>query len=370
MIAGVPDQGGATWAVLQHVLGLQRLGHEVFLVEPVEAATLSSTRCSPSIGAFTRTVEQFGLQDRAALLGAGTRETVGLSFAALRDAARRADLLINVSGMLAEPELLDPIPRRVYLDLDPAFNQLWQVQGIDMRFAAHTHFVTVGLALGTDRCAVPTLGYGWIKTVPPVVLDEWPGVKGNRTPSLTTIGNWRAYGSIEHQGVFYGQKAHSFRDLLNLPSHIHRDCRLALAIDPGDRRDIARLRAGGWNLVDPVASAGTPDRYRSFVQDSWAELGVAKQGYITSQCGWFSDRSACYLASGRPVLAQQTGFSDYLPTGQGLLAFEDVHEAAAGVEVVDSDYERHARAAHELAHAYFDSDRVLTELLGRVGSLR
>ncbi len=357
MIAGDPGQGGATWAVLQYVLGLDRLGHDVRLVEPVPDARRD-------VEAYFRdVVSAFGLEGRAALLVEGTSDTSGARYEALRG----ADLLLNVSGMLRDERLLGEIPVRVYLDLDPAFNQLWHaVQGIDMRFDGHTHFATVGLALGTPGCAVPTCGRDWIPTLPPVVLDRWPVAEALERDALTTVANWRGYGSIEHEGVLYGQKAHSLRRLVDLPRRTPQRLELALAIHEGEQPDLAALAEHGWRLVDPVEAAGTPERYRRFVQGSKAEIGIAKSGYVASRCGWFSDRSACYLASGRPVIAQETGFSAHLPTGEGLFAFETAEDVLAAIDALRSGYERHRRAARALAEEHLDSDAVLTRLLARL----
>jgi hypothetical protein len=371
MMAGDPNQGGATWAVLQYALGFRRLGHEVLLVEPVRREGLRPARASLAGSAnaayYHSVAEGFGLEGASALLLAGTRETAGLPHDELRRFASRADVLVNVSGMLADEELIARIPTRVYLDLDPAFNQLWHVQGIDMRFAGHTHFVTVGLALGRPGCTVPTCGLPWRTTVPPVVLERWPVAEAIRHDALTTVGNWRGYGSVEHGGVFHGQKAHSLRRFFALPTRTAEKFRLALAIHPGERADLGALAANGWELVDPAEAAGTPARYQRFVRGSKAEFGITKAGYVASRCGWFSDRSACYLASGRPVLAQETGFSSYLPAGAGLLPFQSTDDVLAGIEELRRDYRRHARAARALAEDCFDSDRVLARLLENIG---
>jgi hypothetical protein len=374
MIAAVPHQGGATWAVLQYLLGLKRLGHEVYFVEPLPAAALRPDGApldrSANAAYFRQVVADFGLERSAALLLEGTRQTVGLPYADLRRAAHRADVLINISGMLADEALLRAIPLRVYLDLDPAFVQLWHAtQGIDMRFAGHTHFVTIGLAIGGPGCDVPTCGLRWITTVQPVVLAHWP-VAGRMTyDGLTTVANWRGYGSIEHAGVFYGQKAHSLRQFIALPTLTEESFMLALAIHPDESRDLAALASNGWRLLDPARVACTPASYHAFIQGSKAEFGIAKSGYAAARCGWFSDRSACYLASGRPVIAQETGFSRLLPTGAGLFAFETCDGALASIEALKRDYPRHARAARAIAEEHFDSDRVLTRLLQRVGAL-
>jgi hypothetical protein len=360
MLAGAARQGGATWAVLQYVLGLRRLGHDVWVLEPTASLDDESVRY------FTEVVRRFELEDRAALWRAGTRETVAVPYDVLRDVASGAQVLVNFSGMLRDPELVASVPRRVYLDLDPAFNQLWAVQGIDVGLAGHTHYVTVGQAIGQPGCTVPTLGLEWIPTLPPVVLEHWPPAGAVEQDAFTTVGNWRSYGSIEHDGVLYGQKAHSVRAILDLPARVRVKIDVAFDIDPGEVRDLAALARSGWDVIDPRVVAGTPDDYRRFVQGSLAELGIAKAGYVTSRSGWFSDRSACYLASGRPVLAQDTGLADFLPTGNGLLTFSTSESAVTGVEEIVARYKHHAQAARALAEEYLDSDRVLTRLLNRV----
>jgi hypothetical protein len=271
--------------------------------------------------------------------------------------------------MLTDPELIGPIPRRVYLDLDPGFVQLWHaVQGIDMRFAGHTHFVTIGLAIGHADCSVPTCGLPWITTPQPIVLEHWPVAGAVTRDAFTTIGNWRGYGSVEHGGVSYGQKAHSLRPLIELPLLTPQRFELALGIHSDETNDLAALAANGWILLDPAEVAGTPDRYRRFVQESKAEFGIAKSGYVASRCGWFSDRSLCYLASGRPVLAQDTGFGRWLPVGEGVLSFSTLDEAVAGADAIAADYPRHAGAARRIAEQFFDSDIVLSRLLDRIGA--
>lgn len=370
MVAGDPWQGGATWAVLQYVLGLRRLGHEVLLVEPVgktlrpRGAALGDTEQARY---FRDVAAAFGLGGVAALLREGTTETVGVPYEALRAVARRADLLVNVSGMLSDPALFEPVPRRLYLDLDPAFVQLWHAaEGIDMRFGGHTHFGTVGMNIGRDDCPVPTCGVEWIHTRPPVVLGHWPAGAPAERDAWTTVGNWRGYGSVTHGGVHYGQKAHSMRGLIDLPTLTEERFELALSIHPDERSDLAALAANRWRLVDPREVAGTPEQYARFARGSKGEFGVAKSGYVGSKCGWFSDRSACYLASGRPVVAQDTGWTHWLPAGKGLMAFRGAEDAVAAIETISRDYAAHARAARAIAERYFDSDAVLSALLTAV----
>jgi aminoglycoside phosphotransferase (APT) family kinase protein len=335
MVAADPHQGGATWAVLQYVLGLEQLGHEVWLVDPADA--------SPEAEAYF------------AALDLGPQAFFG------RYDGPVPDLLLNVSGMLRDERVLERTPIRVYLDLDPVFNQLWHAQGVDVGLDGHTHYVTVGRR-------VPPTGHDWIDTLPPVVLERWPVADRIETDAFTTIGNFRAYGSIEHEGVRYGQKAHSLRSLHGLPRLTDERFALALDIHP-DEPDLAVLHEQGWELLDPRRVAGTPDDYADFVRGSKAELGVAKEGYIVSRCGWFGDRSAAYLASGRPVVAQDSGFGERLPTGAGLFAFSDTDGVLAAIEALRFDYARHARAARAIAEEYLDSRQVLTRLLREVGAL-
>ena len=337
MIAGDPYQGGAAWTVLQYVYGFERLGHEVLLVEPLGK--------EPS----NETVAFFGLA------------TAGLDAHLLRPGEQltsRADVLVDVSGMLSD---FDAAPIRVYLDVDPVFTQLWYLQGFDVGIEGHTHHVT----LGRD---VPATGHEWLTTVPPVVLARWPVADSIEHDALTTIANFRGYGTVHHAGVRYGQKAHSLRTLVTLPTRTEE--RIAIAMDVhAEEPDLALLRDHGWQLLDPREVAGTPDAYASFIRGSKAEIGVAKEGYVVSRSGWFSDRSACYLASGRPVIGQDTGFGGYLPTGAGLFTFATVDDVLTAIDDLRADYGRQARAARAIAEEFLDSDRVLTRLLQSVGAL-
>jgi hypothetical protein len=374
MIAADPYQGGASWAVLQYLLGFRRLGHTVYFVEPVPQQSLRpagvSLTDSANAAYFRRVMADFDLQHTSVLLVDQTQETVGLAYDQLCRVGRQASVLVNISGMFTDREIVGRIPIRIYLDLDPAFNQLWHTsQGIDRRFTGHTHHVTVGQAIGQPGCTVPTCGVSWIPTLPPIVLAHWPVATTIQYEGLTTIGNWRAYGSIEYKGVFYGQKAHSLRPLFQLPRRTNEKFLLALEIHAAEVKDLTALSSNGWLLLDPAEVASTPTAYQAFIRGSKAEFGIAKSGYVRSKCGWFSDRSACYLASGRPVIAQETGFGDFLPTGAGLFAFQTEEDALTAIAALDRDYAGHARAARAIAEQHFDSDKVLPHLLQRVGAL-
>lgn len=364
MVAGDPGQGGASWAVLQYLVGLRALGHEVVLVEPVPVEALEPE--SEVVRYFDALPLRGG---GAALLGTDSEETVGLSFETLTAFAGEADLLLNVSGMLRHERLLEPIPARAFLDLDPGFNQVWATSGEEMGLDLHTHFATIGGRVGTDGCPIPTCGRRWIPTLPPVALDHWPlAEEPPRHDAFTSVGHWRSYGSIEHGGIHYGQRAHSLRGIVDLPRRARSGFQLALGIHPDEVSDLEALRDHGWQLLDPASVAATPAAYAEFVRGSKAELCVAKSGYVESGSGWFSDRSACYLASGRPVVAQETRFAERLPTGEGLLSFITAAEAAAAVAEVEANPARHRRAARELAEEHLDAGKVLPSLLERLGA--
>lgn len=373
MVADVPWQGGATWVVLNHLLGLRALGHEVLLVEPTTGASLPpegvALQDSDNARYFRSVMDRYGLTDAAALYRPDTRECVGVPLDEVVRFARGADLLINVAGMLRDEDLLGPVPVRAYLDLDPGFTQLWALQGIDMHLDGHTHFVTVGPHIGREDCPVPTLGRSWIGTVQPVSLDLWPASDGVADGAFTTVAHWRSYGTIWHDGVQYGQKVHALRPLLALPGHVDERLRPALSIHADERDDLAALDEHGWSYVDPSEVAATPEAYQAFLRGSKAELAVAKSGYIEGRTGWFSDRSVCYLASGRPVVAHDTGFPSYLPTGEGLLAFRDLPGAAEAIAAVADDYTRHTGAARAIAEEHFGARAVLGRLLDALGAV-
>lgn len=320
MVAGVPGQGGAAWSVLNWVFGLQGLGHDVHFVEQVN--TLTPQRCDY----LDVVAAQTGLERAALVTPAG--QSHRMPFAEVAQFCRNADVLINLAGTLRIPELQGPPARRAYVDVDPGYTQVWHDQGIDIGLDGHTHHFTLGLNVGGPQWTLPSNGISWIPTVPPVAFDRWLPVDTVVHDAWTTVGHWRGYGSAEHDGVFLGQRAHSWRNLFELPRHTDEPLLPALAIHPDEARDVAALDEHGWTLLDPADVAVTPDDYRDFVRGSRGELCIAKQGYVVSNSGWFSDRSACYLAAGRPVVAQDTGWSAHLPTGDGLWAFSDVEEAA------------------------------------------
>jgi len=360
-VAQRPHVGGHTWVFLQYLLGLQALGWDVMLVDSLAADQAESADYLVGV------MERFRLADAYAVLIDGSEETIGRSRRDAVEHARSSAALINVMGYLKDDEVLAAAPMRVFLDIDPGFGQMWRALGLADPFAEHDAFVTVGENLGLEGCTIPTCGLDWIATPQPVVLDEWP-VAGGVGDTFTSVGAWRGpYGPIDYGGRTYGLRVHEFRRFLELPRRTGRSFEVALDIHAAEEADLARLREDGWRLADPRAVAGTPEAYREYIAGSLGELMVAKNMYVASRSGWFSDRSICYLASGRPVLAQDTGIRGRYPHGDGLLVFSDLDEAREGVEAIAGDPDRHRRAAREIAEAHFASDIVLPRLLDELG---
>jgi hypothetical protein len=367
-VAQRPGRGGHTWVFLQYLLGLRDLGWDVLLLDRLEPDMSADAEGTENVRYLEDVLSRFDLAgDYCLMLDGGTR-TRGVERGELLDRVEASELFLNVNGFVTDDEVLQRARLRVFLDIDPGFGQMWRALGLHDLFAGHDRFVTVGESVGRPGCKVPTCGLDWITTAQPVVLAHWPDQPHDGRGAFTSVGSWRGpFGPIEFEGETYGLRVHEFRRFAELPRQVDGErFEVALDIDDADGGDVKLLRANDWELVDPRVAARDPWAYRDYVQASKAELMVAKNMYVRSRSGWFSDRSICYLASGRPVLAQETGFSDHHPVGEGLLAFSTPEEAAAGAAAIARDYERHAQAARALAEDQFDSRVVLGRLLERL----
>lgn len=369
-VAQRPGRGGHAQVFLSYLSGLDRLGHDVFfldrlspeMLDGVGQVDLARSRQAQWLESVMSTA---GFGDRFLLLtegDSGSQEAHAAALARLRT----ADMLINVNGFLRDERLLGAPALCAFLDIDPAIQQMWEALGLASSFEGHDLHFTVGENIGAGSCVVPTCEVEWTATRPPVVLDEWEVQSAGR--AFTSVASWRGpYGPIEYLGETYGLRVHELRDFAPLASRVKPELAIALDIDPEDSADAKLLQSAGWVLLDPFDVAADPAAYRSFVQCSLAELSVAKNVYVRSQCGWFSDRSACYLASGRPVVAQDTGFRENLPVGEGLLPFTTSEEAAAAIEEVHGNWKAHSMAARALAAECFDSAMVLRKMLDVAG---
>jgi hypothetical protein len=361
--------GGVTWDYLQYVLGLARLGHDVYYIEdtgqwpynPVEGGL--GKDCDFNVQYLAAVMSRYGLAEQWAYRFPWQSQWFGLSDAKRLEVIRSADLLINISGTLERPEQYRQVSRLAYIDSDPVFTQVKLARGqLDFRNWIDLHDVhfSFGECLSAQ---VPETGHQWHPTRQPIVLSEWRPEKPFREV-FTTVMNWTSYKPVVYGDQSYGQKDLEFIRFQELPSLI-APMALEIAVNTGKTRRTPRqlLAHKGWRVVDPADVCPDLDTYRQYIESSKAEWSVAKNGYVRGQPGWFSCRSACYLAAGRPVAVQDTGFSNVLPVGEGLVPFSTVEEAVAAIQNIQEHYERHAKAAREIAEVYFAADKVLTRLL-------
>ena len=374
-IANRYPYGGATWGRLEWVLGFKALGCKVYFLEQIAAENCVDQAGQPvgfeqseNRAFFDTAMDQFGLADSAVLFSSDGARFHGLGKNDLFDVASGADLLVNISGHLNFESLFARFRRKAYVDVDPGYTQFWHTSGNpNARLAGHDYYFTIGQNIGTPGCTIPTCGIAWRRTWPPVTLEYWPPRMRSALDRFTTIASWRgAYGTSELGGKRFGPKAHAFRNFFELPERVPAQFELALDIHSAEQSDLAALQKYGWRLVDPKVTAGDPRSFQAYVQNSAAEFSVAQPVYTETGSGWFSQRTAEYLASGKPVLVQDTGLARHLPIGDGLVTFTDLEQAIDGVEKIRANYAQHCRAARALAEEHFDSNKVLANFLAEI----
>jgi hypothetical protein len=366
---------GVAWQALHYLEGFRRLGCEVWYVEDTGtwAYDPEQNTITAAPGHALRYIDEMlaplGLGDRWVYVSADG-QPLGPVGHQLDELLERADVLVNLTGATVLRERHMQVPVRIYLETDPVLPQIEVAQGreftIDL-LAAHTHHFSYGENLGAGDCLVPVERFTYRSTRQPVVLDWWRGRDVNGHGSFTTVASWRQTDKdIEWQGeTYYWSKDREFEKLIALPRRVQRPLELALAC--GDEDAIARLKSYGWRVRDALMLSKDAGPYRDYIVTSRAEFTVAKDQNVRLRSGWFSDRSACYLAAGKPVVTQDTGFGNVLPTGEGLFAFRTADDALAAIEDIEGDYGRHARAAHEIAREHFAAERVLGRLLEQAG---
>ncbi|MDQ3681405.1 MAG: hypothetical protein M3378_12895 [Actinomycetota bacterium] len=370
---------------LQYVLGLRKLGHDVLYLEDTgfyfDPATKvyvdrwrdeerpPSDAMPPAV--LDRLLGPYGLGDRWTWVDIDG-ECHGLAGERLSEFLSSADLFLHLTGVSVLRDEYHAIPRRAYVDTDPGFVQLraaaelGQTRDRDWLQSHNVHF-TFGCNIGQPGCRIPEVGLTWHPTVQPIDLDFWPAQPPPPPGApFTTIVKWSPYSSVEHEGIVYGMKDVEFVKFLHLPRAATGPFELAMDGPPPVPE--SRLVELGWRVADGLEVSATLERYRAYIAASRAEWSVAKQAYVATWSGWFSERSAAYLASGRPVVLQSTGFERWLPVGAGVLAFSDDDDLMAALDAVDRDYECHSRAARELAREHFRADMVLQAMLDRCAS--
>jgi hypothetical protein len=378
-MVGVYPIGGVAWDYLQYAIGLARMGHDVFYHEdtwswpyhPLERTRTADGAYSAEF--LTRFFQRYApeLSERWHYLHLH-RDSFGMDRSAFDEISRSADLFVNVSGASMLPDELASGCVKVFLDTDPGYNQImlserlpW-AENVDRwcdGVAEHDRFFTYAENIRSPDCLVPRLDFDWVPTRMPVVTDLWKA--GTAAPAAdapwTTVMSWNEFGGpLVHRGVEYGSKGTEFEKLLDLPARTGR--RLRVAVGGADApRD--RLASHGWEVVDGPGATTTPEDYQGFIGGSRGEISPAKHVYVALRTGWFSCRSACYLAAGRPTVVQNTGFSPELPVDEGILAFDTPDEAADAIARVEDDPARHGRVAREIAVEHFDSAAVLGRFL-------
>jgi hypothetical protein len=398
LIAQHPSLGGVTWDYLQYVLGLARLGHDVYYFEDsgqwpynLEGGPsrddLIAYDPTPNVAYLAKVMARYGLAERWAYRFPTRPRWFGLSHKQRREVLKSADLLINVSGTLKRPSDYRQVRRLAYVDSDPVFTQVkLKLARGQVKFRRRVNAHDVHFSFGERlSAAVPTTGHRWRATRTPIVLSEWRPAMPRREV-FTTVMSWVSYKPLKYGRHIYGQKDVEVQRFIKLPREVNPTViEVALSKTPllnwqPDHRglppaalEVVRNQANwtpsdllasmGWCVVDPFQVCPDLDSYRKYIEASKAEWSVAKNGYVQGQCGWFSCRSACYLAAGRPVVVQDTGFDAVLPIGEGILSFRTMEEAIAAIREVEAHYTQHAKAARAIAEAYFDSDKVLTRLL-------
>ena len=363
--AGYLEGGGMQWLNLHYLAGLRALGFEAFWLDILGSPKKGAKRSMDEmVGGFRAQCEQFGFGDHWAVL-CDNRQTFGMSERLLQSLCGDAVLLINLCGALKDNELLRRIQRRAYFDLDPGFTQIWALEW-DMDLSKHNLFFTVGLNVDQPEFSIPLHGIEWQTFLPPVALEYWPMQTDTSAKNFTTIGQWRGQYAV-WQDEIYGPKCDEFLRFVELPRKTPQSIELALLIHETEMDDLAALRKNQWQLVNPHEMARGHEGFRSYIQRSRAEFSVAKHGYVKTQSGWLSDRTACYLASGRPALVQDTGIGRHLPPGNGLLTFKTREEAAQGIEAINGDYAMHGAAARKLAEEKLAAPKVLQSILDRTG---
>lgn len=376
IITGLVGQypfGGVIWDYIQYLLGFRSLGHQVLYLEdsgawpydPV-AGTITDD-CSFALQSLHKIFTDFDLSESWVYRNGADGKFHGAGEKVAREWLRHGDLLVNVSsaGWLRDYDLR--VGHRMFIDGDPMFCQIGLLDGSNPLYAGrlrdHDSHFTFGLSVGQPGCPVPVDGITWRPTVQPIALDQWPVTPVSADAPWTTVMNWASYKPKVWEGRTYGQKNLEFNRFRDLPSKTSIPLRLAMGLGVDGQRPAQELRQLGWDLVEPQEVVPDHRAYRSFLTNSRGEWSVAKHGYVEGKTGWFSCRTACYLAAGRPAVVQETGWSRHLPSDRGVLPFTTVEEAAEGLDKVTRNYSEHSKAAREIALEFFDAKKVCQGLL-------
>jgi hypothetical protein len=374
-IVGQYPMAGIAWQALHYLLGFRALGWDVWYVEDSgaspydpDAGTVTG-RCDYAVRYLGDVLGRFGFQDRWAYVDMLGNQTHGPARGQLAELYRTATAIVNLCGATAPRAEHKQGAKLLYVETDPVYEQMNVANGDALSrgfLESHDVLFTYGESIGTPGCPVPTAGFTWHATRPPVVMDCWAGDADPGARAFTTVASFANAGKdITYDAVTYRWSKHeNFLRFLDLPRRTPRP--FVMAMRPGAGQ-VDTVRAAGWELVDPEATSRDVDAYRRFIRESRGEFTVAKDIYVRPRSGWFSDRSVCYLAAGRPVVTQDSGFGAHVPTGEGLFAYATMDEAVDAIGRIDADYPRHSTAARRIAREHFGAGTVLRRLLADAG---
>ncbi len=363
---------GVVWQLLQHLIGFRALGLDVWYIEDHGAYVYDpinltvSDDATDNLKRLSATLNRYGFGDRWGFFDAAKGEYLGMSRERCHQLLADADAVINLCGATAPRDEHRKTRCLIYLETDPGgFQVALARRDADVVKAADAYnlFFTYGANIGASDCILPTAGIDWRPTRPPVLLDEWRDGVGDASPvTFTTVGTWHNRGNdVEWNGETYFWSKHvNFEKYLDVARRAGQPVELAMDLNSGP--DYERALAGGFSFRSVLDVSLDIDVYRTYLSSSRGEFTVAKDLYARTRSGWFSDRTACYLAAGRPVVTQKTGFEKFVPTGEGLLGFDTPAEAVAAIRAINADYPRHARAARDIACEYFDARKLLDEI--------
>jgi hypothetical protein len=359
------EGGGHFWVYLQYVHGLRQVGCDVYWVEQFDSRGARQERSR--VHSLLRRLERYGLAGKVILCtdAGGERTYIGATRSEAHELFERADVLLNFHYAI-DPELLACFRRTALVDIDPGLLQTWMSTGL-LSVAPHDVYLTTGETVGMPSALFPDGGLEWVHIRPPVCLDLWPYTYDPRCEVFTTVTNWWgewATETVEGRPVLYDNtKRIAYLALAGLPSLTSQPLELAVHLAPADGEERQMLERRGWRIRHASEVSRTPEMYRTYIQRSRGELSCVKPSCVKLQNGWVSDRSLCYLASGKPVVTQDTGPSPYLPFGDGILRFSTSEEAAEALATVNAHYRRHCRSAREIAETYFDARQIAERIL-------
>ena len=380
---GLIPAGGVTWDYLQYPLGFALLGHDVYYIEDTRLFPIYQKQgsswydASSCVEHLQKVMDYFGMSHRWAYRDEASGKCFGLTEKKIKEICSVADVFINISCSTYLREEYLKIPARVLIDSDPMFTQIQYLSqqmftpgkpGLRQMLEGHNYLFTFGENIGTVDCLIPDCNLKWHTTHQPICIDYWDvhAAPNIESASFSTLMNWTAGKNLHYNGKVWGQKDIEFKKFINLPKLI-AGVKLSAIINQtggfGDTCLKASIEKAGWKILDPDENADNWMSYQQFINSSLGEFSVAKETYVKARTGWFSCRSACYLAAGRPVITQDTGWSSFIPSGKGLFSFSDLESAQSAIRQVVSNYKQHSQYAREVAEEFFDSQKVLGELL-------